>query len=288
MKERMIKHFLVLFISILPFCTINGMDEKKEYSNTVEYFTSTPIKKQNCFIVISKLETTLSVYEVVAKDTIKVACYPCCLSKNKGNKEKRGDMKTPESPQGQPFSIVNIQDAHTWTHDFGDGRGAILSYGNWFLRLKTPGHTGIGIHGSTNNETPMPGRASEGCIRLRDCDIIHLKEHYAFVGMPVIIKAEEQGLFPFENNAKISESKMPFTLESLKMVKPSSQPTKQIKEATKESAKIADSQDFYIVKSGDSLSGIASKNKTSVGKLIQLNNMTHPDKLEVGQRIRIR
>ena len=198
-------------------CTI----ENKE---RLVYFNSAPQDKHNCFIVISKLETTLSVYEVVDKDTVKVACYPCCLSKNKGNKEKRGDMKTPESPEGQPFSIVNIQDAHTWTHDFGDGRGEILSYGNWFLRLKTPGHTGIGIHGSTNNETPMPGRASEGCIRLRDCDIIHLKEHYAFVGMAVIIKAEEQGPLPFEKNAKDYEGKVPFTLDSNKVVPQPLQP----------------------------------------------------------------
>ena len=44
----------------------------------------------------------------------------------------------------------------------------------------------------------MPGRASEGCIRLRDADIITLKEKYAYVGMPVIIKGENEGLLPFE------------------------------------------------------------------------------------------
>jgi len=107
-------------------------------------------------------------------------------------------MRTPESPEGQPFTISKIQDASTWVHDFGDGRGSILAYGNWFLRLNTPGHSGIGIHGSTGNENTVPGRASEGCIRLLDKDIINLKENYARVGMPVIIKAEEQGLFPFE------------------------------------------------------------------------------------------
>ena len=91
-----------------------------------------------------------------------------------------------------------IQDASTWKHDFGDGRGSILAYGHWFLRLDTPGHSGIGIHGSTNNESSVPGRASEGCVRLLDKNIIILKEKYARVGMPVIIKAEEQGLLPFE------------------------------------------------------------------------------------------
>ena len=96
-------------------------------------------------------------------------------------------MKTPECSFDNPFSIVQIQPASTWVHDFGDGRGPILAYGHWFMRLKTPGFSGIGIHGSTNNENSVPGRGSEGCIRLRDEDLDLLKEQYAFVGMKVII-----------------------------------------------------------------------------------------------------
>ena len=153
--------------------------------------------RDSLFIVISKKDETLKVYTAEG-DTSLVAVFPACLSRAKGQKEEKGDMKTPESEPGEPFSITEIQDASTWEHDFGDGRGKILSYGHWFLRLKTPGHNGIGIHGSTNNENTVPGRDSEGCIRLKDADIITLKENYARVGMPVIIKAEEQGNLPFE------------------------------------------------------------------------------------------
>lgn len=153
----------------------------------------TPVVEQvkpKRFIVISKLHENLTVFDVQQGDTVQLVQYPACLGKNKGNKQKKGDMKTPESPKGKPFFISQIADAHTWHHDFGDGRGSILAYGHWFLRLNTPGHSGIGIHGSTNNESSVPGRASEGCIRLRDADIIDLKEKYAYVGMPVIVKAE--------------------------------------------------------------------------------------------------
>ena len=154
--------------------------------------------KESPFVVISKKDLTLIVYAQANNgDTIALASFPVCMGKNKGNKEKSGDMRTPESPAGEPFTITNIQDASTWMHDFGDGRGSILAYGHWFLRLKTP-HNGIGIHGSTGNENTVPGRASEGCVRLLDKDIITLKEKYARVGMPVIIKGEEQGLLPFE------------------------------------------------------------------------------------------
>lgn len=161
--------------------------------------TATAAKNKNkAFIVISKQALNLRVYEPQGKDTVLLAEFPVCLSKNKGDKQKKGDMRTPESPTGKPFKITMIQDASTWKHDFKDGRGNILAYGHWFLRLLTPGHSGIGIHGSTNNESSVPGRASEGCIRLLDKDIITLKEKYAYVGMPVYIKAEGQGLYPWE------------------------------------------------------------------------------------------
>lgn len=145
------------------------------------------VNRDNCFIVIDKPALHLSVYEDQDGDTVLIARYPVCVGKNYGQKEKSGDMKTPECTFDNPFSITEITPASTWTHDFGDGRGAILSYGNWFMRLKTPGHKGIGIHGSTNNENSVPGRGSEGCIRLRDSDLNILKEKYAFVGMKVVI-----------------------------------------------------------------------------------------------------
>lgn len=155
-------------------------------------------QRENCFIVISKQELKLYVCEVVENDTVRVAEYPACLSKNLGQKERKGDMKTPESSWDKPFVITEIVNASDWVHDFGDGRGSILAYGNWFMRLKTPGFSGIGIHGSTNNESSVPGRASEGCIRLRNIDLDLLKERYAFKDMKVFIKGEDEGLRPFE------------------------------------------------------------------------------------------
>lgn len=164
--------------------------------------TSTSKSTKSSFIVISKKDLNLRVYDVVKGDTVLLQEFPACLSKNKGNKQRKGDMKTPESPKGKPFRISQIQNASSWHHDFKDGRGSIKAYGNWFLRLATPGHSGIGIHGSTNNEKSVPGRASEGCIRLLDADIITLKEKYAYVGMPVIIKTENEGLYPWEKKIK--------------------------------------------------------------------------------------
>lgn len=177
---------------------ITTATEGKKKTKKVASATTAKVATKPYFIVISKKDLNLRVYKAENGDTTLVQQFDACLSKNLGNKQRKGDMRTPESPAGKPFKITQIQDASTWRHDFNDGRGNIKAYGHWFLRLLTPGHNGIGIHGSTNNESSVPGRASEGCIRLRDADIITLKEKYAYVGMPVIIKAEGQGLLPFE------------------------------------------------------------------------------------------
>ncbi len=166
-------------------------------------FANAPKVKQNCFIVMSKKDYYLYVYEKQGSDSVLLARFDCCFALRKGNKEKQGDMKTPHCTKAIPtFSISQICDAHTWAHDFKDGRGSIKSYGDWFLRLNIgTSNRSIGIHGSTNNQESVPGRASEGCIRLKDMDIKTLKEKYAFVGMKVIIKEENVDDLPFEVKA---------------------------------------------------------------------------------------
>ena len=131
------------------------------------------------YIIISKEDLTLTLYD---ERGVVVVQYPVAVGKNYGNKQRSGDMKTPEGE----FSIEQIQPASDWGHDFGDGKGWIPNcYGNWFIRLKTPPHRGIGIHGTHAPES-IGTRATEGCIRLRNADLDSLKP-LVRVGMPVSI-----------------------------------------------------------------------------------------------------
>lgn len=131
------------------------------------------------YIIISKQDFTLSLYD---SDDRLVCRFPVAVGKYYGNKQRSGDMKTPEGD----FSIQQIQPASDWGHDFGDGKGWIPNcYGNWFIRLKTPPHRGIGIHGTHAPES-IGTRATEGCIRLRNADLDSLKP-LVRVGMPVAI-----------------------------------------------------------------------------------------------------
>lgn len=131
------------------------------------------------FLHIDKQTMTLTVYRA---DGSVQARFGVCTGKGYGNKRRRGDMKTPEGV----FSIQQIQDASSWTHDFGDGLGVIEgAYGPWFLRLRTPGHSGIGIHG-THKPASIGTRDSEGCIRLANENIDSLRRMVT-VGETVII-----------------------------------------------------------------------------------------------------
>ena len=111
-----------------------------------------------------------------------VASFPVALGLVPGNKERRGDCRTPEGL----FEIEQIQDSSWWTHDFGDGKGPIGgAYGPWFLRLKT-GWQGIGIHG-THDPDSIGTLVTEGCIRLLNENVLWLRERVV-VGTKVLIE----------------------------------------------------------------------------------------------------
>ena len=131
------------------------------------------------FIVIDKTAMTLTLYDYSGAERMS---FPIACGRNLGDKQARGDMRTPEGV----FHISGIEDASGWTHDFNDGKGEIPgAYGPWFLRLDTPGHKGIGIHGTHLPES-IGTRATEGCIRLKNEDIAQLKEK-AYPGMTVVV-----------------------------------------------------------------------------------------------------
>lgn len=94
--------------------------------------------------------------------------FPVAVGSNFGNKEKVGDLKTPEGV----FPVESIEDASSWKYDFeNDGKGPIDSaYGPWFIRLTVKGAKGIGIHGTHENET-IGKRVSHGCVRMRNDDL---------------------------------------------------------------------------------------------------------------------
>ena len=156
------KIFKAILLSLLVMGVSFGASAQKKGSKDEEYR-----------VVIDKPNLKLYVYKIVPEGEDELeATYDVCVGTNYGQKQKRGDRKTPEGD----FYVSQVQDASSWTHDFKDGKGVRKgAYGPWFFRLATPPHSGIGIHGTCFPER-IGTRDSEGCIRLHNEDLVKLKK----------------------------------------------------------------------------------------------------------------
>lgn len=167
-------------------------------------------KAQGQFTIhIHKKTFTLEVFD---KDKL-IKSYPIAIARNDGDKQRSGDNTTPTSWGGVmdvhykyegaktgvssaqvPFRVEEICDSSYWTHDFGDGKGEIAgAYGPWFISLDT-GWNGIGIHGTHAPES-IGTKASEGCIRMHNENVVELKrlitqDGNGGIGTKVIITEE--------------------------------------------------------------------------------------------------
>ena len=235
-------------------------------------------------IVISKESMTLNLFD---SDGALIFSFPVAVGKNYGNKQQVGDMKTPEGD----FTIQQIQDASAWKHNFGDGKGEIAgAYGNWFIRLKTPGHTGIGIHGTHAPES-IGTRATEGCIRLNNADLDKLKP-LVRVGMKVTIessvkdmeadgRSEENGL----NKATLAEE----DAASDNLFKDIADNKKEIGSIDVEKiAEVDDNAVDHVIVEGDNFSTLAKKYETTPDRIQKLNPDVDPKKIQIGQKIRVK
>ena len=246
-------------------------------------------------IIISKERMTLTLYD---SDSLVVCRFPIAVGKALGNKQRRGDMKTPEGL----FSIEQIQNAETWCHDFGDGKGMIAGcYGNWFLRLKTPPHKGIGIHG-THDPASIGTRATEGCIRLENSNLDSLKP-LVHIGMAVRIESSVA-----DRNADGIVEEVPQLAQTSGEPRRIGAPMEQSVEVAAEvvaevvtpaaesehavavipEPQVDEEVEWYTIKDGDLISRIAYQYGTTISEIKRLNPELNVDRISIGQRIRIR
>ena len=225
-------------------------------------------------IVISKESMTLNLYD--SKNGL-IYSFPVAVGKNLGNKKEIGDMKTSEGE----FEVQSIQDASSWGHDFNDGKGYIKNaYGNWFIRLKTYPHTGIGIHG-THDPNSIGTRATEGCIRLNNADLDKLQP-LVKMGMKVTI---EPSVADQEADGKIDASGV--NQETIAEIEDEDFFEDVKKNEQKALGEIP--ADVTVVKhtivEGDTFNKIAKDYGTTSEKIQELNPDVDPRRLKLGSEI---
>ena len=230
------------------------------------------------YIVISKETMTLHLYD--SNDAL-ISRFEVATGKNPGNKQRSGDMKTPEGE----FTIQEIVPAAHWTHDFGDGKGVIEGcYGNWFIRLYTPPHKGIGIHGTHAPES-IGTRATEGCIHLHNNELDSLKVMVR-PGMRVVIEAgsldrEADGVATPEEPATepVAPKPVETTTKDVKAEAPKSEPA---------TPKSTEGEVWHTVVDGDLVGRIAQKYGTTTAEIRRLNPDIDIDRISIGQRIKVK
>lgn len=144
----------------------------------VLFFFAVSMEAENR-IVISKKDLTL--YVLSDEGEVLYRCKIAC-GKRKGNKTSKGDDKTPEGN----FSVMSISDSRKWLFERKDGVFVPHVYGPFFIRVRVPQwQHSIGIHG-TSSPRSIGTRASMGCIRCHNKDIVNVVK-YVEVGSPIII-----------------------------------------------------------------------------------------------------
>lgn len=166
--------------------TLKGkMDEdfnvlKEMENNAPEYYERLQRQMGHGFIVIDKSRMKLILYD---KEGGVVRRFAMGCSTKFGTKHKKGDNRTPEGF----FTVENVYNSTDWLYTDDEGKTSKKKgmFGPWFIRLRVPGTSQIGIHG-TCAPWSVGGRVSHGCIRLTNDDITTLKD-LVTPGMPVII-----------------------------------------------------------------------------------------------------
>lgn len=125
-------------------------------------------KKKLSKVIVDKISLKMHVLNTLG-DTI--YHFPIAVGTNFGQKQKVGDLKTPEGV----FPVESVEDAKDWKYDFeDDDKGPVDgAYGPWFIRLTVKDAKGIGIHGTHDNST-IGKRVSHGCVRMRNKDLLVL------------------------------------------------------------------------------------------------------------------
>ena len=132
------------------------------------------------FIVVDKYTMRVKLFDRYGRllPSHKMAC-----GRNYGTKHEKADERTPEGF----FSVEGIYDSTDWLFVDDNGVKSDIKgqFGPRFVRLRIPGTTQIGIHGTCSPRS-LGWRCSHGCIRITNEQIMEFVE-FVEPGMPVIV-----------------------------------------------------------------------------------------------------
>ena len=132
--------------------------------------------------VVDKKARVLSVWQQTENGLKKVAAFPADLGKHEGNKQNRGDAKTPE---GIYFLQTRLEGAGLDFKMYGK-RAFTTDYPNYFDRHQGKTGSGIWLHAVPDHVALT--RGSSGCVVVRNDVILNLTQYIRLGRTPILIQ----------------------------------------------------------------------------------------------------
>lgn len=171
-----------------------------------EYPLPAPDNNSLYTLVVDKVRREVLVLQETKENFIIVDRFPASIGAQRGDKQVRGDLKTPEGL----YRVVEVKNDEQLPSEYGP-RAYVLNYPNELDRKLGKTGDGIWIHGSGLGEKT---KDTKGCVEINDSNIVKIGK-YISVGAPVYIFPEGFEA-PVHNNSIQKNIVTPNTLYGLK------------------------------------------------------------------------
>ncbi len=156
---------LFMFLSAGKVCGATGEEKNSDIGRTVPAsLFYMDLGADSYAILVEKHTQKLFLYDCSDGKIELIKSYACSTGENSGDKEKRGDKKTPEGI----YFFNQVFEDDELSPRYGV-RAFVLDYPNSFDSLKGKGGRGIWLHGTNKTLTPNDSR---GCIALNNQEIL--------------------------------------------------------------------------------------------------------------------
>lgn len=133
-------------------------------------------------LVVEKRSQTARLYRWTKEGPVLDRTYPVTTGQASGEKQRRGDMRTPDGV----YTIQDLIPGENLPEIYG-AFALPLDYPNAWDRMRGRDGYGIWIHGSDRLTQPFRPRETRGCVVMREEDLLHLANVIRPQLTPVIV-----------------------------------------------------------------------------------------------------
>lgn len=190
-----IKALLNLLIFCFSLCLSYRVQSQENYQGIPSAFINLGASLPTYAMVVEKNLHRLNVFKNLGNGNyVIVKSYLAITGKEQGDKKFRGDNRTPEGI----YYIVDKKEGTSLAQKWGVSarkygpRAFVLDYPNIFDKRQRKTGSGIWIHGVDSNDRMQRPFDTEGCVALKNEDVLDISQYVSEFQTPVVIVDEMQ------------------------------------------------------------------------------------------------